>query len=66
MAVVVNKRLLNADEASAYLSIGKTMLYSWIKRGKIPIIKLDSCTRFDVVELDAVVEKLKAERVDTG
>ena len=66
MAVVVNKRLLNAEEASNYLSIGKTMLYSWIKRGKIPTLKLDSCTRFDVTELDEVVEKLKAERADSG
>ena len=66
MAVIVNKRLLNADEASAYFSIGKTMLYSWIKRGLIPTVKLDSCTRFDVLELDEVVEKLKAERQVNG
>ena len=66
MAVIINKRLLNADEASAYFSIGKTMLYSWIKRGLIPTIKLDGCTRFDVLELDEVVDKLKAERQVNG
>ena len=62
MAVIVNKRLLNVDEASEYLSIGKTKLHSWIKRKKIPVIKLDSSTRFDVLELDVFVEELKAER----
>ena len=66
MPVVVNKRLLNANEASEYLSIGKTTLYSWVKRSKIPVLKIDSCTRFDVLELDEVVEKLKAERQASG
>ena len=62
MAVIINKRLLNADEASEYLSIGKTTLYSWVKRGKIPIIKIETCTRFEVDDLDNVILKLKAER----
>ena len=62
MAVIINKRLLNADEASEYLSIGKTTLYSWVKRGKIPIIKIETCTRFEVDDLDDVILKLKAER----
>ena len=62
MAIVVHKRLLSVDEAAEYLSIGKTKLHSWIKRNKIPVIKLDSSTRFDVLELDAFVDELKAER----
>ena len=66
MAVVINKRLLNADEASEYLSIGKTTLYSWVKRGKIPIIKIETCTRFEVDDLDDVVLKLKGERDQNG
>ena len=59
MAIVVHKRLLSVDEAAEYLSIGKTKLHSWIKRKKIPVIKLDSSTRFDVLELDEFVEELK-------
>jgi len=55
-------QLLNVDEASEYLSIGKTKLHSWIKRKKIPVIKLDTSTRFDVLELDAFVEELKSAR----
>ena len=66
MSVVVNKRLLNANGASEYLSIGKTTLYSWVKRGKIPLLKIDSSTRFDVLELDAFVESLKNERDGNG
>ncbi len=62
MSVVVNKRLLRAKEASEYLSIGLTTLHSWVRRGKIPVVRIDSCTCFDVLELDEVVEKLKAER----
>ena len=60
--VVVDKRLMNADEASYYLGIGKTKLYSWMKRGKVPFLKIDNATRFDVNELDELVEKLKTER----
>ena len=62
MAIVVHKRLLSVDEAAEYLSIGKTKLHSWIKRKKIPVIKLDSSNRFDVLELDAFVDELKADR----
>ena len=62
MAIVVHKRLLSVEEAAEYLSIGKTKLHSWIKRKKIPVIKLDSSTRFDVLELDAFVDGLKADR----
>ena len=62
MAIAVNKRLLNADEASDYLSIGKTKLYSWVKRGKIPVLKIDSSTRFCIEELNEFVDTLKADR----
>ena len=62
MAVIIHKRLLDTTEAAAYLSIGETKLYEWAKRGKVPSLKLDSCRRLDVRELDEFVEKVKAER----
>ena len=62
MPVIITKRLLDSKEAAEYLSIGRTKLHSWIKRKRIPVIKLDSSTRFDVLELDDFVEELKAER----
>jgi len=66
MPVVITKRLLDSKEAAEYLSIGRTKLYSWIKRKRIPVIKLDTSIRFDVLELDQFVEGLKSERDKNG
>jgi len=59
MAVVLQKRLLSVNEAAEYLSISRSKLYQWLKRGKIPSIMLDSCRLFDVLDLDSFVDQLK-------
>ena len=42
-----------------YLSIGKTLLYSWITVGKIPCLKINSRRLIDVNDLDKFIEDLK-------
>jgi excisionase family DNA binding protein len=58
MAVVVHKRLLDAKEAAAYLSISRSKLYDWLAKGKIPSVSIDTCRLFDVEKLDQFVDQL--------
>ena len=62
MPVVVNKRLLSAQEASEYLSISRALLYQWVDKKRIPSLKINRRRLFDVNDLDDFVEQLKAEQ----
>lgn len=62
MAVIVNKRLLDAKEAAAYLSISRSKLYDWLAKGKIPSVSIDTCRLFDVEKLDEFVDQLNGNR----
>jgi excisionase family DNA binding protein len=62
MVVVVNKRLLDVKSAADYLSIGRSLLYQWAVKGKIPSIKINTRRLFDVNDLDEFVDKLKEEQ----
>lgn len=44
---------LTPDEASNYLSIGRTKLYELAQQGKIPAQKIDKQWRFNTAELDS-------------
>ena len=61
----MQKRLLKTKEAAAYLSIGRSTLCMWISQGKVPSLKVGKNRLFDVQELDAFVESLKARREDS-
>ena len=56
------KRLLNVQAAAEYLSIGKTLLYQWIDRGRIPCIKINSRSLIDIHDLDRFIDELKMEQ----
>jgi excisionase family DNA binding protein len=58
MPVVMHKRLLDVKTAAGYLSISRSLLYQWAAEGKIPIIKLNRRTLFDVNKLDEFVDSL--------
>ena len=62
MPVMMNKRLLDIKAAAQYLSIGKTLLYQWINRDRIPCIKINSRSLIDVEDLDRFIEKLKTDQ----
>lgn len=53
------KRLLTVDEASCYLGLTKTTLYTWTCRKKIPHVKIGRALRFDKTDLDAWIEPKK-------
>ena len=61
MPIMNTKRLLDAKGAAAYLGIGRTKLYYWMNAGKIRSIRIDSKRLFDVLDLDAFVERIKEE-----
>jgi len=60
MSVIVHKRLLDAKEASNYLSISRTKLYELLKKKKINSITIDTRRLFDVEDLDSFVNQLKS------
>ena len=59
--IVINKRLLNVNEAADYLSISRSKLYQLTDKGKIQSIKIDGSRRFDVCDLDLFVENQKSQ-----
>jgi excisionase family DNA binding protein len=61
MAVIVNKRLLDAKDAAAYLSVSRAKLYQWLKTGIIRSIMIDGCRRFDVNDLDEFIDNIKEQ-----
>ena len=50
-------RLLNIKEAARFLGTTEKTLYSKIWRREIPFIKLGRSVRFDVRDLEAVIER---------
>ena len=62
MPIVDNQRLLEANAAAHYLSISRSKLYQWAKKGKITSVRIDGSIRWDVFDLDVLIEKLKAEQ----
>jgi excisionase family DNA binding protein len=63
----MNTELIDAVELSKRLNIKKGTLYDWVRRGKIPFVRLESLVRFDVQDIDQwLQEKKKAVCVCRG
>lgn len=63
----MNTQLIDAAELSKRLSIKKGTLYDWVRRGKIPFVRLETLVRFDLEDIDRwVQEKKKAVCVCRG
>jgi len=62
MPVILDKRLLDAKEAARYLSISRSKLYQWAERERIRSVRIDTRRLFDVNDLDAFIDSLKAEQ----
>jgi excisionase family DNA binding protein len=52
-------RLLNVREAAKYLGTTEKTLYSKVWRREIPFVKLGRSVRFDIRDLDAMIEANK-------
>ena len=57
-------RLLNIKEAARYLGTTDKTLYSKIWRREIPFIKLGRSVRFDVRDLEALIERSRIKAVE--
>ena len=56
------KRLLTANEASQYLSISRSHLYTLVKSRNIRSLKFGKRRLFDILDLDAFIEELKSDK----
>ena len=57
-------RLLNIKEAARFLGTTDKTLYTKIWRREIPFIKLGRSVRFDVGDLEALIERSRIEAVE--
>jgi excisionase family DNA binding protein len=51
--------LIDAEELSQRISVKKATIYDWVRRGKIPCVRLEGLVRFDQDEIERWVEKKK-------
>lgn len=56
MTVQGERRLLNVCEAAAYLGVSSKSLYTRASARQIPSVKIGRSLRFDVRDLDAIIE----------
>lgn len=62
MKRVIEKRILNEKEAAEYLGIGLTKFRSYDSKGYISRLRYpeNSSKRYDILELDSWIDKLKS------
>lgn len=54
---MTEKRLLNVEELSAYLSLPKPTIYSWVSLRRIPgVVKLGRALRFEKEAIDRWID----------
>jgi excisionase family DNA binding protein len=56
-----NVRLMNIQDAARYLGTTPATLYTKIWRREIPFVKFGRSVRFDVKDLDALIEDSKVK-----
>lgn len=57
----IQRRLLNTDEAAAYLGIGRRTMQNLLRDGEVPKVRIGASTRIDQGDLDEYVERIKAQ-----
>lgn len=50
-------RLVDMNEAAAYLGVAKATLYTMVSQRRVPYIKVGSLTKFDKAHLDRWIAK---------
>lgn len=50
-------RLLTVQEAARYLAVSVSTLYGWVWQRRIPFIKVGRGLRFDLADLEGVIER---------
>lgn len=57
----MEKRILTIDELAQYLGFAKGTIYNWVYLKKIPYVKLGGRVKFDIRDIDQMIERLKIE-----
>ncbi len=52
-------RLLSPEELSTSLKVNKNTIYSWVRRGAIPFLRLEGLVRFDSEEINVWLRERK-------
>ena len=60
----VGKRLLNVEEAAAYLGLKVDTIYKKARLRELPCVKVGRALRFDVKALDRLIEQHTIETID--
>jgi excisionase family DNA binding protein len=55
------RKLLTVKEAARYTGLSVHTLYSWIWQKRVPYIKLGRAVRFDVDDLDRLIQLQRVE-----
>ncbi len=59
----MQKRLLKAKEAAAYIGVGLTTFYDLVKKQAFQKIEIGAkMVRYDIKDLDAYADSLKSQR----
>ena len=59
----VNQRLLTVRQAAEYLGLKPSTLYDWVARHKISFVKLNGALRFDLRDLERMIENARCADV---
>jgi excisionase family DNA binding protein len=59
-------RLLNIREAARYLGTTAATLYTKVWRREVPFVKFGRSVRFDIRDLDQMIEAMKVNPSDTA
>lgn len=56
-----NHRLVKVRTAADYLAISERKLWDLSQNGIIPVVRLGRATRYDLIDLDNFIEKMKGD-----
>jgi excisionase family DNA binding protein len=62
----MDKMLLTPTEAAQVLGVGRSKVYELMRSGALGSVRIDSCRRIPVDDLNALVTRLRAGQVYDG
>jgi len=60
----MQKRLIDIRELSEYTGLAVNTLYCWVSQRKIPFVKVGRLTKFDLRDIDRIIENNKVQPLD--
>jgi excisionase family DNA binding protein len=54
-------RLVTVNDAARYLAVSVSTLYGWVYQRKIPFVKVGRALRFEVVDLDELIQRNRTQ-----